>query len=75
MEIGSLFMHHVFEKAGVIADEAGYHAILLNVMSDGDTEAFRRGMGRYQEFGFQSFADNEARMFMTMKQVRRPTGM
>ena len=69
--VGSLLMHHVFEKACVIADEAGCHAVLLDVVSDGDAEAFRRRKGWYQEFGFQSFASNEARMFMTLKQVRR----
>ena len=69
--VGSLLMHHVFEKACVIADEAGCHAVLLDVVSDGDAEAFRRRKGWYQEFGFQSFASNEARMFMTLKQIRR----
>ena len=69
--VGSLLMHHVFEKACVIADEAGCHAILLDVMSDGEVEAFTRRKGWYQEFGFQSFASNEARMFMTLKQVRQ----
>lgn len=69
--VGSLLMQHVFEKTCVIADEAGCHAILLDVMSDGDAEAFMRRKGWYQRFGFQSFASNEARMFMTLKQVRR----
>lgn len=40
--IGSLLMHHVFEKACVIADEAGCHAVVLDVMSDGDPDAFAR---------------------------------
>ena len=65
--VGCLLMHHVFEKACVIADEAGCHA----VMSDGDPEAFVRRKGWYEEFGFQSFASNEARMFMTIEQVRQ----
>ncbi|MXY33855.1 MAG: GNAT family N-acetyltransferase [Boseongicola sp. SB0676_bin_33] len=69
--VGSLLMHHVFEKACVIADEAGCHAVLLDVMSDGDPEALVRRKGWYEEFGFQSFASNEARMFMTIKQVRQ----
>lgn len=68
---GSLLMHHVFEKACVAAEEAGCHAVLLDVMSDGDPEAFVRRKGWYEEFGFQSFASNEARMFMTIKQVRQ----
>ena len=68
--VGSLLMHHVFEKSCVIADEAGCHAVLLDVMSDGDPEAFVRRKGWYEEFGFRSFVSNEARMFMTMKQVR-----
>ena len=69
--IGSLLMHHVFEKACVVADEAGCHAVLLDVMSDGDPIAFARRKGWYEEFGFQSFPSNEARMFMTLKQIRQ----
>ena len=68
--IGSLLMHHVFEKARVIAKEVGCHAILLDVMSDGNTDAFTRRKSWYEEFGFQTFASKEARMFMTMKQAR-----
>ncbi len=67
----SLLMHHVFVEACVIADQAGCHAVLLDVMSDGNADAFVRRKGWYQDFGFQSFASNEARMFMTMKQVRQ----
>ncbi len=68
--VGSLLMHHVFEKAHVVANEAGCHAILLDVMSEGDPDAFALRKHWYQEFGFQSFASNKARMFMSMKQVR-----
>lgn len=66
--IGSILMHHVFEKASVIADKAGCYAILLGVMADDD--GFDRRKAWYQAFGFQSFQSNKARMFMTMKQVR-----
>jgi GNAT superfamily N-acetyltransferase len=69
--VGSLLMHHVFEKACVIADEAGCHAVLLDVMSDGDADVFAKRKGWYEEFGFQSFASNETRMFMTMRQIRQ----
>ncbi|MEG3618153.1 GNAT family N-acetyltransferase [Magnetovibrio sp. PR-2] len=69
--IGSILMHHVFEKACVIADEAGCYAILLDVMADGGMEAFQRRKDWYEEFGFQSFPSNQARMFITMKQVRQ----
>lgn len=68
--VGSLLMHHVFEKARVIADKAGCHAVLLDVMSDGDAAAVAKRKAWYEAFGFQSFASNQARMFMTMKQVR-----
>jgi GNAT superfamily N-acetyltransferase len=68
--IGSILMHHVFAKACAIADHAGCFAIVLDVMSDGGGEAFERRRGWYAEFGFQPFASNPARMFMTMKQVR-----
>lgn len=68
--LGSILMHHVFEKAIIIADEAGCFAIVLDVMSDGDEDAFKRRQAWYAGFGFQSFTSNPARMFMTMKQVR-----
>lgn len=68
--IGSILMHHVFEKACGVAERAGCFALVLDVMSDGGEEAFRRRQDWYGEFGFQPFASNPARMFMTMKQVR-----
>ena len=71
LSIGGLLMHHVFSKACVIADEAGCHAVLLDVMSDGDEDDFVRRKGWYRAFGFQGFASNDARMFMTMKHVRQ----
>ena len=69
--IGGLLMYHVFLKACVIADEAGCHAVLLDVMSDVNEEVFTRRKGWYETFGFQSFADNKARMFMTIKHIRQ----
>lgn len=69
--IGSILMHHVFSKACVVADEAGCHAILLDVMSDGDDSAFAKRKQWYEEFGFQSFVSKPARMFMTIRQVRQ----
>lgn len=68
---GSLLMHHVFEKACVLADEADCHAVLLDVMSDGDPSTFARRKGWYEEFGFQGFPSNEARVLMAMKQIRQ----
>jgi len=68
--IGSILMHHVFEKACRIAQEAGCFAIVLDVMADGSEEAFEKRQSWYADFGFQPFASNPARMFMTMKQVR-----
>jgi len=35
-------MHHVFEKAAVIAKQAGCFAVVLDVMSDGDEAAYQR---------------------------------
>lgn len=68
--LGGLLMLHVFAKACVIADEIGCHAVLLDVMSDGGSKSFNRRKSWYESFGFQSFAGNSARMFMTMNQVR-----
>ena len=69
--IGSLLMHHVFEKAVAIANEAGCHAILLDVVSDGGDGEFARRKSWYEDFGFQSFASKPARMFMTIEQARQ----
>ncbi len=68
--LGSILMHHVFAKADAIAQKAGCFAIVLDVMSDGDVLAYQRRIDWYAAFGFQSFASNPSRMFMTMKQVR-----
>lgn len=71
--LGSILMHHVFEKAITIAEEAGCFAIVLDVMSDRNDKSYRRRMEWYESFGFQSSASNPSRMFMTMKQVRQIT--
>lgn len=68
--LGSILMHHVFAKADAIAQKAGCFAIVLDVMSDGDVLAYQRRIDWYAAFGFQPFASNPSRMFMTMKQVR-----
>ncbi|WP_084398764.1 GNAT family N-acetyltransferase [Henriciella aquimarina] len=68
--IGSILMHHVFEKACGIASEAGCFAIVLDVMPDGGKAAYKRRKAWYETFGFQSFVSDPGRMFMTMKQVR-----
>lgn len=68
--IGSILMHHVFEKACRIAKVAGCFAIVLDVMADGGPAAFNRRKAWYEAFGFQSFVSDAGRMFMTMKQVR-----
>lgn len=68
--VGSILMHHVFEKACRVADEAGCFAILLDVMGDGGEAAFQKRQAWYAAFGCQPFAGNPARMFMTMKKVR-----
>lgn len=65
--LGSILMHHVFAKAHAIALKAGCFAIVLDVMSGGDELAYQRRIDWYAAFGFQSFASNPSRMFMTMK--------
>ena len=68
--LGGILMHHVFEKACMIADVAGCHAIVLDVISDGGEADFARRTEWYESFGFASFASNPARMFLALKQVR-----
>ena len=68
--LGSILMHHVFEKAAVISKQAGCYAVVLDVMSDGDEAAYTRRVEWYAGFGFQSFKSRPSRMFMTMKQIR-----
>ena len=74
--IGGILMHHVFEKAVVILDQAGCHALVLDVMSDGGKEEFERRKGLCEAFGFQCFASNPARMFMVivMKKIHKMVG-
>ncbi|MEG9861731.1 MAG: GNAT family N-acetyltransferase [Parvularculales bacterium] len=69
--IGEILMHHVFEKACLIADEAGCYAVVLDVMSDGGDTAFAKRKKWYEEFGFHSFSKKPARMFMNMKEIRQ----
>jgi GNAT superfamily N-acetyltransferase len=69
--IGSILMHHVFEKAIIVAEEVGCHAVLLDVLPDDDNAVSDRRKTWYEEFGFQSYASNPARMFMTMEQIRQ----
>ena len=68
--LGGILMHHVFQKACVIADTAGCHAIVLDVISDGGEVEFTRRRSWYESFGFATFASNPGRMFLAMKQVR-----
>ena len=68
--LGGILMHHAFEKACVIADAAGCHAIILDVISDGGEAEFARRKVWYESFGFATFASNPTRMFLAMKQVR-----
>lgn len=68
--IGSILMHHVFEKAVTIADTAGCYAIVLDIMDDGDIDAIERRRQWYAEFGFQPFASNPSRLFISIAQVR-----
>ena len=68
--IGGILMHHVFEKAVQLADEAGCWAIILDAVDDDGEEPFRRRVGWYEEFGFQIMPSKKCRMFMTLKDVR-----
>lgn len=68
--IGSILMHHVFEKAGIVAGQVGCYAILLDVISDGGEEMMKQRKEWYEKFGFVSFTDEPSRMFITIQQIR-----
>jgi len=72
-KLGSILMHHVFEKAAAISDTAGCHALVLDVMNVENAAAFKARLDWYASFGFQPFASNPARLFMVMAQVRALT--
>ena len=72
--LGRILMHHVFAKACGIADQAGCHAILLDVLAEGGAAAVARRMAWYESFGFRTFAGNPSRMFMTLRDVRAARG-
>lgn len=68
--LGHILMHHIFLKACTIADVAGCHAILLDVMSEGGEDAVNKRRSWYEAFGFQPFVSNPLRMFLPMSHVR-----
>lgn len=68
--IGAVLMHHVFEKACRVSEQAGCFAVVLDVMADGGEAQFARRRDWYAAFGFRPFATNPSRMFVTMKYVR-----
>lgn len=68
--LGSILLHHVFEKAVAVADKVGCYAVLLDAMGDGGEEKRQQRMDWYAQFGFRSFPSRQSRMFMTMKDVR-----
>ena len=68
--LGGILMHHIFEKACLVSELAGCHAIILDVISDGGEEAFARRKSWYASFGFAPFTSDPARMFLAMKQAR-----
>ena len=69
--ISSILMHHIFEKAQSISQQAGCYALLLDVMDDGGQEAFARRKNWYAEFGFQSFLAEPSRMFLPVNSFPR----
>lgn len=69
--IGGILMHHVFEKAVQLADQAGCWAIILDAVDDDGEEAFQRRIKWYGDFGFQAMPSNKCRMFMILKHVRK----
>ena len=54
--LGGILVHHIFEKACMVSDVAGCHAIILDVISDGGEDAFARRKAWYEDFGFATFA-------------------
>ena len=73
--LGSILMHHVFEKACLVADAAECHAIILDVISDGGEAEFLRRKAWYESFGFATFPSNPARMFLSNETgARRVSG-
>lgn len=68
--IGQILMIHALEKARLVALHAGCHAAILDVITDGGTEAYLKRLHWYQNFGFTSFPSEPTRMFLLMKDIR-----
>ena len=68
--IGDILMHHIFQKAVTVANQAGCYALVLDVMADGGEAMFHVRAQWYRRFGFIPFSIRPSRMFMTMQQVR-----
>lgn len=68
--LGGLLVIHAMQKAALVAEGAGCHAIVLDVMTDGGEAEIARRTGFYGRFGFRPFPSNPLRMFITMPEVR-----
>ncbi|WP_171208068.1 MULTISPECIES: GNAT family N-acetyltransferase [unclassified Ruegeria] len=68
--LGGILMHHVFEKAVQLADQAGCWAIILDAVDDDGEAAFQKRISWYEAFGFRRMPSKTCRMFMTLKDVR-----
>lgn len=67
--IGSILMHHAFEKALSISNAAGCHGIILDVFEDGGEEVAKKRREWYETFGFKSFPSDINRMFVTTSYI------
>ncbi|MCY3877913.1 MAG: GNAT family N-acetyltransferase [Rhodobacteraceae bacterium] len=68
--LGSDLAIDALGRALSVAGEVGLKLVVLDVIDDGENEAFARRMEFYLRLGFQSFHDRPERMFITVGTIR-----
>lgn len=66
--LGSILLDHAKQKALVVADSIGAHAVVLDVLDD-DGDAAQR-IAWYAKHGFQPFPDAPLKMFLPIRTIR-----
>ena len=68
--LGTDLLMDALRRACRVSREVGLKLILLDVIDDGGDTAFQRRREFYRRMGFESFADQPQRMFMTIGTIR-----
>ncbi len=72
--LGVVLLADALKRLIPLSHEIGLAVVVLDVLDDGGPGAFARRKGFYEGMGFQSTPSRQARMFLTMKDIRAAFG-